>query len=97
MPALDLADEVRVAVDQAGKHGVVRQVDVDGPVVVRSDRLDALATHDQELIGQHLAGDDLDQAPGPDPRDVGHGSGSRNEGSADRSATSIWAFCSLPE
>ena len=97
MPALDLADEVRVAVDQAGKNGVVRQIDVHLFLPERFHRVDAFAANGDELVGEHLSGDDVDQVPGPDPRDLAHGAGNRNDGSAVRSATSIWAFCSLPE
>jgi len=77
---------------------VVGQVEFDRRAVVVAGRLDAVSTDGDDAISEHLAGDDVDQPPGADARQaVAHGSVSRNDGSAETSATSIWAFCSLPE
>ena len=96
--ALDLADQVRVAIDQPREHRVLGQVDLHRRSVVIADRLDPVAADADHAIAEHLARDDVDQPPGSDAGEVvAHGSVSRNDGSAETSATSICAFCSRPE
>ena len=77
---------------------MVGQIEFDRRAVVVANRLDAVAADVDDPVSEHLAGDDVDQPPGADTcQVVAHGSVSRNDGSAETSATSIWAFCSLPE
>src|SRR4029453_6682843 len=96
--ALDLADQVRVGIDQPREHRVLGQVDLHRRSVVIADRLDPVAADADHAIAEDLPGDDVDQPPGADAGDgVAHDSVSRNDGSADTSATSICAFCSRPE
>jgi hypothetical protein len=98
VPALDLTDQMRVAIDQPRQHGVLGQIDLHLRSVVIADRLDPVASDADHAIAEHLAGDDVDQPASADAGEVtAHGSVSRNNGSADTSATSICAFCSRPE
>ena len=68
---LDVADQMRVAVDEAGQHRRPRQVDDSGACrwlagARRLDALDALATHDDELVAEQLATLGVDQPAGAD-------------------------------
>jgi hypothetical protein len=89
---------MRVAIDQPRQQRVLGQIDLHRRSVVIADRLDPVAADADHAIAEHLARDDVDQPAGADVGEVAaHGSVSRNDGSADTSATSICAFCSRPE
>ena len=70
----DLADEVGVAVDQAGQHGGAGEVDHPGagrrPAGARQNGLDPLAPDHDELVPPDLAALHVHQPAGPDRDDL---------------------------
>jgi hypothetical protein len=81
LPLLQLPNEVRVAVDQAGYDRVLRQVDDLGavriPPLVGTNGLDPLADDLDDLRPKDLAADRVDQASGADDGLTLRGHGTR--------------------
>jgi hypothetical protein len=87
LPAVDLAHEVRMAVDQAGQERRARQLE-HGGVVGRlwrcHDRGDPVSLDHDGAVGEQVAGDDVQQPFRADDEGAGHACGLWCPGSGTR-------------
>ena len=87
LPAVDLAHEVGVTVDQAGQQGRAGQVEdggVDGRVGRGHDGGDPVTVDHDGAVGEQVAGDDVEQPFGADDEGAGHARGLWRSGSGTR-------------